>query len=565
MGETDSENWAKSQFSVFSALGEQLGATGSRLGRVRLIAAYFATLAPADVEIAARLLVGRAFPEAQGRRLSLGTGAIRDALIAAELPIAATAGLDAADFGELVRRALPERDVGPALTLEDVTSAFATIADTSGRGARGRRVSLLAELLRRATPLEAKYVVKIVMGEMRHGVQEGLLLEAIAALANVPAAAVRRAQQALGDVGHIARLAKTEPGLLDRVGIRLFTPIKPMLAQTAADVPAACAAFDGQLALEWKIDGARVQIHVQRGRVRIFSRRLQDITRSLPDVVELVAANTERIESTILEGEVVAIAGDRPLPFQELMRRFRRIHDVAAAVVAMPVRLYLFDLLFLDGRSLLDEPAAARWTALDGMCGMMAHVPRLIAPSLAEAETFYAAALAAGHEGVMAKAVHSAYTPGVRGGAWLKIKASITLDLVIVAAEWGYGRRHGWLSNYHLGARDPAGGGLTVVGKTFKGPTDAEFRALTERLLSLRAGESAGVVSVRPEIVVEVRFDGIQRSPHYPCGMALRFARIVRVRDDKSPADADTVATLRRLYTHGRLGLNGLDHGGDPE
>ncbi len=543
----DSENPAKAQFSAFSGFCEALAATTSRLERTRLVADYLRGLAPGEVEIAARLLLGRAFPEAQGRRLSLGGRAVWQAVEAASGDPAAAAWAGAPDFGEVVRRVMPAAPVGPPLTVEGVQAAFAAIGAASGSGSRQRRVALLTDLFRRAAPVEAKYLAKIVVGEMRHGVQEGIVLDAVAALGAVSSDAVRRAHQALGDIGRLAALVKTDPTALAAVSVRLFHPIKPMLAQSAADVAAACAALGGRPALEWKLDGARVQIHKQGSQVRIFSRRLQDITRSLPDVVDLVAREAAA-DAAIYEGEVIAVAGGRPLPFQELMRRFRRVRDIAGAARAVPVQLHLFDLLYLGERPLLDQAAGERWEALQAARGGLTAVTRALPATAAQGEAFYEAALAAGHEGDMAKALDSAYTPGVRGAAWLKIKRSVTLDLVIVAADWGYGRRHDWLSNYHLAARDPASGRLEPVGKTFKGPTDAEFRVNTERLLRLRTGEEHGTVFVRPELVVEVRFDAIQKSSHYPCGMALRFARIVRVRDDKGTADADTVDTLRRLY-----------------
>jgi DNA ligase 1 len=542
---------AKAQFADFAQLCERLGGTSSRLERARLVAEYLGTLTVDEVEIAARLLLGRAFPEQQGRRLSLGGSAVWRAVEAAgggTAPSATLAG--AVDFGAIVAQVMPAEPSGPPLALRDVTDSFAEIAAAAGSGARGRRIALLAECFRRATPVEAKYLAKIVVGEMRHGVQEGIVLDALAALGGVPAAAVRRAQQALGDIGRLAALVRSDPTALAAVGVRLFNPIKPMLAQTAVDVAAAFAALDGRLALEWKLDGARVQIHKQGSEIRIFSRRLQDITRSLPDVVAGVRRDATA-ESAVYEGEVIAVAGERPLPFQELMRRFRRVRDIDAITADIPVQLYLFDLLHLGDESLLDHPAVQRWQALEQAAGVLQRVPQLRPASVEEGAAFYQAALAAGHEGVMAKGLDSAYTPGLRGAAWLKIKHSVTLDLVIVAADWGYGRRHGWLSNYHLAARDAASGRLEPVGKTFKGPTDAEFKATTERLLRLRTGEAHGTVTVRPELVAEVKFDGIQRSPHYPCGMALRFARIVRLRDDKRPEDADTVDTLRRLFEAG--------------
>jgi DNA ligase-1 len=444
--QTDSENWAKAQFADLSALGERLAATASRLERTRLIAEYFRQLSPADVEVAARLLLGRPFPEAQGRKLSLGGRAVWEAVEAAGGTPATADWAGVRDFGELVHHAMPSATVAHPLSLAEVDAAFAAIAATAGSGSRQRRLALLADLFRRGTGLDAKYLAKIVIGEMRHGVQEGIVLEALAVLGGLPPATVRRAQQAMGDIGRLAALIKTDPGQLAGVAVRLFNPIKPMLAQTAVDVAAAFTALDGQLALEWKLDGARVQIHKRGDEVRIFSRRLQDITRSLPDVIELVR-DVAGAETAIYEGEVIAVSGDRPLPFQELMRRFRRIRDIAAVAREVPVRLYVFDLLYAGDTPLLDRAASQRWAALQTARGGLPTVPRIEPSSPAEGDSFFHAALAAGHEGLMAKALQSAYTPGVRGAGWLKIKASVTLDLVIVAAEWGYGRRHGWLSN----------------------------------------------------------------------------------------------------------------------
>lgn len=541
---SDSENLAKVQFADLAALCERLAATGARGERSRLVADYLRGLAPAAIETATRLLLGRAFAEAQGRRLSLGGAAVWEALGAAGATPGDLQWAGAVDFGQLVARAMPPRPDGPPLTLADVRDTFAAIAAASGAGSRRRRIELLAGLLRRATPLEAKYLAKIVVGEMRHGVQEGLVLDAAAALAGMAPAAVRRAQQALSDVGRVAALAASDPRQLAAAEARFFHPLKPMLAQSAADVSAAWRALDGRLALEWKLDGARVQIHKQGEAVRIFSRRLQDITASLPDIVDVVRG-AAAADTAIFEGEVLAIDGERPLPFQELMRRFRRVRDVEAMARQVPTRLYLFDLLHDGAEWLLDRPLAARWAALAAARGGLFTVAHLEPSDPTAGEAFYRAALDAGHEGVMAKALDSAYTPGQRGAAWLKVKRTQTVDLVIVAADWGYGRRHGWLSNYHLAARDPLTGELTPVGKTFKGPTDAQFAAMTERLMALRTGEEGGTVFVRPEVVVEVRFEGVQASPQYPGGIALRFARIVRAREDKSAAEADTVETLR--------------------
>jgi DNA ligase-1 len=531
-------------------LCEQLAATASRLERAQRVAAYLRSLTADDAEITARWLVGRAFPEAEGRRLSLSGRAVWEALAAIGVDVSAAEWAGAEDFGELVRQlAAPVAPAHSTLTVANVAGAFVEIARTGGSGARRRRMEQLAAVLRRATPLDAKYVAKIVIGEMRHGVQEGIVLDAVAALCEAPAEEVRRAHQALGDIGRLVRVAHTDGRAgLAAVAVQLFRPIKPMLAQTANTVAEAFAELHGQLALEWKLDGARVQIHKQGDSVRLFSRRLKDVTVSLPEVVDAVR-HSGCADTAIFEGEVIPVAGDaRPLPFQELMRRFRRIREVSDTAADVPVRLYLFDVLRAGAELLLDVPAARRWEILQSVRGALDCVGRLIPASAGEGEAFYEGALAAGYEGVMAKALDAPYTPGVRGKGWLKIKKIVTLDLVIVAADWGYGRRHGWLSNYHLAARDTATGRFEPVGKTFKGLTDEQFRTMTERLLQLKTGEQAGTVFVRPEVVVEVRFSDIQKSPQYACGMALRFARIFRIRDDKPAAEADTVATLRTLY-----------------
>jgi DNA ligase 1 len=541
------------RFSEFAELCERLASTASRLERTRLTTEYLRRLSAADGEMATRLLVGRAFPETQGRRLSLGGRAVWEAVreIGADIQSAQWAGAE--DFGELVRQAMPTTAPPTStLSLAEIVDTFSAIAAASGSGSRRRRITLLAALFRRVTPLQAKYLAKIVIGEMRHGVQEGIVLDAIAALSGVGAAEVRRAHQAVGDIGNLVSVAKAGGAAsLGRLAVQLFRPLKPMLAHTAADVAEAFTELDGRLALEWKLDGARVQIHKQGPEVRLFSRRLHDITASLPELVELVRREA-RAHTAIFEGEVIPVAGDaRPLPFQELMRRFRRIRDVAEAATQVPVQLHLFDVLLVDDHLLLDAPAAARWEALQQARGIIDCVARLIPADVAAGQAFYDTAVASGYEGVMAKALDAGYTPGVRGKGWLKIKKIVTLDLVIIAADWGYGRRHGWLSNYHLAARDSATGQFLPVGKTFKGLTDAQFRTMTERLLALKLRSERGTVFVRPAVVVEVRFTDIQKSPQYACGMALRFARIFRIRDDKAAEDADTLDTLRALFTHG--------------
>lgn len=543
-------------FAQLALLGEELERTTSRLELARLIADFLRGLSREEIAPAVRLTIGQVFPEWDGRALNLSwaavSGVMSDLTQASEEQRRAIAA-EAVDGGEAVRllleRVRKRPPQGPPLTLLEVYQAFEQIAETSGRGSRARKGGLLRSLLERATPVEAKLIAKNVLGEMRHGVSEGIMLEAIARVAGVKASLARRANMVCGDLGEVAEIALTsgEAGL-EGIPLRLGRPLKPMLAQTAKDVAEAFAYHQGQIALEHKLDGARVQIHADGPRVRIFSRQLSDVTNSLPDVVARVR-ETLRARSAILEGEVIAVdAARRPLPFQHLMRRFRRVHDVERMIQEIAVELYLFDCLYRDGESLIDAPYTQRWEALEQVAGTIPLVERRLPRSVEEGEAFAQEALEAGHEGVMAKSLASPYRPGVRGKAWFKIKQALSLDLVIVAADWGYGRRHNWLSNYHLAARDGETGRFWEVGKTFKGLTDAEFEEMTRRLLALKRGERGGTVIVEPQVVVEVQFNEIQQSPHYPSGLALRFARITRIRDDKGPREADTIQTLRRLY-----------------
>lgn len=543
-------------FARLALLGEELERTTSRLELARLIAELLRELRPDEVAPAVRLVLGQPFPAWDSRALNLswaGLYEVLDELIDASPERRKEITRDAVDGGQAVQalleaaRAVPLKP--PSLTVLDVQRAFEAIAETAGRGSRGRKAELLRGLLLRATPVEAKFIAKNVLGEMRHGVSEGIMLEAIAQAADVQPALVRRANQRCGDPGEVAAIAlQAGQEGLEAIPVRVGRPLQPMLAQPADEVAEAFAAHGGALALEYKLDGARVQIHKSRETVRIFSRQLSDVTASLPEVVTQVRAGL-RAEEAIVEGELIAVdEAGRPLPFQEVMRRFRRVHDVSQVAREVPVALYLFDCLYRDGQSLLDEPYNRRWTALEQVAGPIAVVERLLPASVAEGEAFARQAREAGHEGVMAKRLDSPYTPGVRGKLWFKIKHALTLDLVIVAAEWGYGRRHGWLSNYHLAARDEEQGGFWVVGKTFKGLTDAEFEDMTARLLELKQWERGGTVGVLPKVVVEVAFNEIQRSPQYPSKLALRFARITRLRDDKSPQQADTLQTLRALF-----------------
>jgi len=540
-------------FLAFAETCQALSQTQSRLQMAELAGDFLAALDPAEAIIAARFMVGRAVAQGDENRLQVSGRAIWK--IAAEMTGAADQGEEifaaATDFGEAIEIAMRLRasEPEPTLTIAEVDRRFTAIAAIEGRQSRGRKLAALGELLALATALEAKYLAKILIREMRHGVSEGMMLEAIAKMASRPVAEVRRLHMLEGDLGRVVGILRGSAPPAEPERRESARPLKPMLAHPARDVAEAFAALGPELALEHKLDGARVQIHCLHRGARIFSRRLNEITPSLPEVADAMGPLLER--GAILDGEVIAVDVEgRPLAFQELMRRFRRIRDVERLQAEQPVQLFLFDLLALDGALLIDRPYVERFERLSEAAAQasLRLAGRIVPASLAEGERFFETAIAAGHEGVMAKSLASHYTPGVRGRGWLKIKRAKTLDLVIVAAEWGYGRRHGWLSNYHLAAREEHTGRFAEVGKTFKGLTDEQFRELTERLQALKLDETGGIVSVRPEVVAEVAYSDIQRSPQYTDGMALRFARIVRIRDDKSVEEADTIETLRREF-----------------
>lgn len=538
-------------FLDFAIVCQELGQTQSRLQMAQAVGSFLGALEVGEAEIAARFMIGRAVAQGDEKRLQISGRAIWK--IAAAITGAEDQGEDiftaAEDFGEAVEMVLRLRpaEPEPSLTITEVDRTFREIAEIEGRRARARKLETLQGLFARASNLEAKFIAKILVREMRHGVSEGILLEAIAKMANRPVAEVRRINMLEGDLGRVVRIVRE--GSAPARGTQAIKPLRPMLAQPAADIPEAYAMIGSEIAFEHKLDGARVQIHHAGGETRIFSRRMNEITPSLPEITELAARLGSR--AAIFDGEVIAVDSDgRPQAFQELMRRFGRVREIEKLRAEQPVRLYLFDILGLDGELLIDRPYAERIAALGEVAAgaSLELVRRIERPNLLEAEKFFTDAIADGFEGVVAKSLASAYTPGARGRGWVKIKHAKTLDLVIVAAEWGYGRRHGWLSNYHLAARNESTGRMSEVGKTFKGLTDAEFEAMTERLLALKTEEAHGVVTVRPEVVVEVAYNDIQRSPQYEAGMALRFARIIRIRDDKPAAEADTIATIAREF-----------------
>lgn len=516
-----------------------------------LVANFLRRVKPNEVSVAANFIIGRVFPEWDPRSLHISFRSIFKLLEELRLPpsIYERAYSTAIDSGEAVRQILEQTRVqSESLGILEVYEYFIKIAASHGKGSKKGKEDLFRELLFRTDPIEAKFIVKSVLGEMRHGVGEGLMLDGIARAAHVPEELVRRAHMLTGDLGKVASIALTEgESGLRKISLVLFRPIKPMLAQTASSLEEAWQELNGELALEYKYDGARVQIHKSEKRVKIYSRRLTDITEAFPEIAEELVKLP--VNKMMLEGEVIGVGPNgRPLPFQHIMRRLTRVHQIARAMKKIPIRLHLFDCLMIENELLIGSPYETRWRILrdKAPAGMLAS--RLIPHSLEEGNSFFHNAVEEGHEGLMAKGIFTIYTPGIRGKNWLKIKLANTLDLVILAADWGYGRRHKWLSNYHLGVLDESSGRYLPVGKTFKGLKDQEFQSITEQLLSIRLGERGKTVYVQPKIVVEVAYNEIQQSPHYSSGMALRFARITRIRYDKLPTQATTLRILQNLY-----------------
>jgi DNA ligase-1 len=447
-----------------------------------------------------------------------------------------------------IQAALPESAAGePSLALGVLDGVMGRIAAVSGSGSAREGQRLLRELFLRLTVPEQRFLGALLVGELRQGALEGLVLEAVAQAVGVPAREVRRAAMMAGDLPVVARAVLTGgSGALGTFAVRLFQPVQPMLAGTAESEAEALAEL-GEAALEYKLDGARVQIHKKGDEVRIYSRRLNEVTPAVPELVEW--SRSLPAEELIVEGEAIALRPDgTPHPFQTTMRRFGRRLEVERVRETVPLTLVLFDLLYLDGAILIDRPYRERIALLDGAVPPALVVPRLVTGSLEAGAAFLRQSLDRGHEGIMVKALDAPYEAGQRGRRWLKVKPVRTLDLVVLAAEWGHGRRKGWLSNLHLGARDEVTGGFVMLGKTFKGMTDEMLAWQTARLQELETSREGHIVWVRPELVVEVAFNDLQASPQYPGGLALRFARIKGYRPDKSPADADTIATLREIW-----------------
>ena len=498
-----------------------VAATRARLAKVERLAACLAQLTPDEVPVAVAYLSG-----------SLPQGTI--------------------GVGWAALRGLPAPAKSPTLELLEVHSGLERIRVASGKGSQALRRRELSDLFGRTTEHERRFLVGLLQGELRQGAQAGVMVDAVARAAGVPPSDFRRAVMLAGDLGAVARAAivRGQSGLAE-FRLSLLRPLQPMLAQAAEDMDHALARV-GAAAVEWKLDGARIQVHRLADDVRVFTRNLADVTARVPELVE--AALSLRVEAVLLDGEAIALMEDgQPHSFQVTMSRFgsrRAVDDLRRTV---PLSAFFFDCLHLDGEDLIDRPATERFHALERRLPEQLLVPRAMVSGADQARSVFEEALARGHEGVMVKALDAPYEAGRRGASWLKVKKAHTLDLVVLAAEWGHGRRNGWLSNLHLGARDPEGG-FVMLGKTFKGMTDEMLKWQTERLLELETGRDEYTVHVRPQLMVEVAFDGIQASRRYPGGVALRFARVKGYRLDKRPEEADTIDTVRALYAGGIVG-----------
>jgi len=512
-----------SSFRDFAETCRAIENERSRLKKILALANYLKRLPPEEVGPVSLLMMGKTTSERSGRPLNVGWATVI----------------------EVMRSRFSSMLVAEQLKLLDVWESFARIARLAGPGSRERRRAILHALIARADDLEREWLLRILSGEMRHGVNRGLVLEALAQLAGVSPEHVRRADMLLGDIVDLARLAAGRK--LETVGVRLFTPVRPMLAEMAVNMGDALRSIGGSGYINPKYDGVRVQIHLSRPEVRIYTRRLQEVTSIIPDIVSKVD-DSIRAKSAILDGEVYAVGeGGRPMPFQDTMRRVGRERDTEKAASQLPLELKVFDILLLDGEEVWWRPLRERLALLEKVAGDVL-ADTIHTSDIGEAEEYYRRSLQLGYEGVMVKDGCSPYSPGRRGGYWLKVKKVYYLDVVIVAAEWGHGRRRGWLSNYHLAVLDESSGEFKTVGKTFKGLTDKEFQGMTQRLQTIKKAEAEWGVIVEPRIVVEVAYSEIQRSPHYPSGYALRFARIMRIRDDKEPGEVDTLERLKKIY-----------------
>ena len=543
-------------FLKFAELCQKVEGTSGSLDKIDLVAAFVKELEDGELAIASNFVMGTVFPDSE-TVLGVGPSILYEALARAcgctsdqiqeTLRATGDPGLVAYAVAEK-RRPLNLAAFGrtDALTITDVFERFVSISRASGKRSQEAKVKNLQFLFGEASPLEARYIARLAMEDLRIGVGEGVARDAIAKAFGQPAELVERGYNLTNDIGLVAQHAKH--GTLSSLNVKINHPIKMMLAQLGDTIPSALQEMRNA-AIEWKFDGARVQIHKEGEKVRIYSRRMENVTLSLPEISK-VTIKQVMAKSAILDGEAVATGDDgRPLPFQDILKRFRRKYDVEKLAVQIPLHLHLFDLIYLDGNSLIDRPLSERRQLLVGIADPEIVASQVLTNNLEEAEGIYKEALAAGHEGIMIKDPASVYAPGKRGKNWLKIKPVMeTLDLVVIGATWGEGRRANFLGSYRLACADPDSGKLLDIGWVATGLTDDVLSELTETFKDLILVQKGMEVELKPAVIFEVAYEEIQKSTNYSSGFALRFPRLVAVRDDKSVEDADTLERVISIY-----------------
>jgi len=516
-------------FAEFTEICKQLEKTSSKKQKVTIISNFLKKASKNEVAIIARFLSGTIFPVNSNLVLDVGGATIYKVI-----------------------KSLPSQTLFQSMSkpkIVEIYKQLEKLAKTKGEGSRKRKEIILKGIFLPLTNEEREYLIRAIFGEMRTGASEGIILEAIAQATDTDLEKIRRAYMFIGDIGEVAEIALTQGKKgIEETTLQLFRPVRPMLAEMAYSIDEALRAHKGKTGLEFKYDGIRVQIHIQNNKVKVYTRRLNEITEHVPDLVEKVKWGIRRVNNVVLDAEALALVNGKPVPFQMLVRRVQRQRDIYKYLKNLPFDLYVFDILYLNDRLLVDLPYIERWKELENIVESKLLATRTIVDNVDEGEKFYKMSISSGHEGVMAKKLDGKYMPGSRKKLWLKIKEADTIDCVIIAAEWGHGRRRGWLSDYYLGVIDEESGEYVCVGKTFKGLTDAEFEQMTKKLLELKISEKGYVVIVQPKIVVEVAYSEIQKSPKYKSGYALRFARITRIRWDKDPRDVSTLKEVSERF-----------------
>jgi DNA ligase-1 len=548
------------QFQALATLCEKLTTINKRTLMTEIVANFLRRLEEIELKPAVSMILGRVYTKRDHKTLDISWSSLNDIIMSITKPSwkeCSEAFKKSGDIGSATQALFEQKKYikqstlfENPLSILEVQNLFESLANVRGYNSRERKKYLVKSLMSRSSPLEAKYLVKIMMNDMRTGFSEGLMESAISKSFSVPLKVVQKASLFTGDICELALLCKNhsyEDGT--KKSFTIFRPIKVMLAQTAENISEALDIHGGKTAFEYKLDGARIQIHKSKKKVRIFSRRQLDVTKSLPEIFQLAQKEIKANEA-ILEGEVVPIGKNgRPLPFQYLMQRFRRKYNIKKMMEEIPVTLYLFEAIYISGKNFTNLQYVERRKSLNQAIGNIQLAKQLITRNPKKALSFLEESFNEGHEGLIAKKLDSPYTPGVRGRYWLKIKKTVELlDLVIIGADYGYGRRHKWLSNYYIAARDEKSGKFLMIGKTFKGLNDKEMAEMTKRLKKISLKEEGYTVTVLPKIVVEISCNEIQKSSKYKSGMSLRFARITRIREEKSPLESDSIQMIRQIY-----------------